>query len=67
VAPVTVTACGQQFRLVGFAYPLTAALRIHLSFRDRPEGSYTVPAALSAPRASAGDPQVAFRRVEHVG
>ena len=58
VAPVTVTACGQQFRLVGFAYPLTATLRIHLSFRGRPEGSYTVPAALSAPRASVGDPQV---------
>ena len=58
VAPVTVTACGQQFRLVGFAYPLAATLRIHLSSRDRPEGSYTVPSALSAPRASPGDPQV---------
>jgi hypothetical protein len=58
VTPVTVTACGQQFRLVGFAYPLAATLRIHLSFRDRPEGSYTVPSALSAPRASPTDPQV---------
>jgi hypothetical protein len=58
VAPVTVTACGQQFRLVGFAYPLTAPLRIHLSFRDRPEASYAVPYALSAPRASLEDPQV---------
>ena len=58
VAPVTVTACGQQFRLVGFAYPLAATLRMHLSFRDRPEGSYIVPAALSAPRASLVDPQV---------
>jgi hypothetical protein len=59
VAPVTVTACGQQFRLAGFAYPLAAALRIHLDFRDRPQGSYTVPSALSAPRAGLADPQVA--------
>jgi len=58
VAPVTVTACGQQFRLVGFAYPLTARLRMHLSFRDHPEGSYTVPFALSALRTSVEDPQV---------
>jgi DNA-directed RNA polymerase specialized sigma24 family protein len=59
VAPVTVTACGQQFRLAGFAYPLAATLRIHVSFRDRPEGNYTVPSALSAPRTSFGAPQVA--------
>ena len=58
VAPVTVSACGQQFRLAGFAYPLTAPLRIHLSFRGRPQASYTVPYALSAPRASLQDPQV---------
>ena len=58
VAPVTVSACGQPFRLVGFAYPLTAPLRIHVSFHGRPEGSYTVPSALSAPRASPGTPQV---------
>jgi hypothetical protein len=58
VAPVTVTTCGQQFRLVGFAYPLTATLRIHVSFRDRAAGSYTVPAALSVPRTSPDDPQV---------
>jgi hypothetical protein len=57
-APVTVSACGQQFRLVGFAYPLAATLRIHLDFRDRPAGSYTAPSALSAPRASLGGPQV---------
>jgi hypothetical protein len=57
-APVPVTACGQRFRLAGFAYPLTATLRIHTSFGDRPEGSYTVPSALSAPRASLDDPQV---------
>ncbi len=59
VAPVTVTACGQQFRLAGFAYPLTATLRIHLSFRDRPAGSYAAPTALSAPRPSVDNPQVA--------
>jgi hypothetical protein len=58
VAPVTVIVCGQRFRLAGFAYPLTATLRIHLSFRDRPEGSYTVPSALSAPHASFDAPQV---------
>jgi hypothetical protein len=58
VAPVTVTACGQQFRLAGFAYPLTATLRIHLSFRDRPAGSYAAPIALSAPRPSVDTPQV---------
>jgi Sigma-70 region 2 len=57
-APVTVTACGQRFRLVGFAYPLSMALRIHASSGDRPEGSYAVPSALSAPRASPDDPQV---------
>jgi hypothetical protein len=58
VAPVTVTTCGQQFHLVGFAYPLTATLRIHVSFRHRPAGSYAVPNALSAPRTSLDDPQV---------
>ena len=58
VAPVTVTACGQRFRLAGFAYPLTATLRLHLSLRDRTGGTYTVPAVLSAPRGSADTPQV---------
>ena len=58
VTPVTVTACGRQFHLAGFAYPLAAALRMHLSFRDRPEGSYTVPAAWSAPQASPTNPQL---------
>jgi hypothetical protein len=57
-APVPVTACGQRFRLVGFAYPLSVTLRINLSFGDRPGSSYTVPSALSAPRASLGNPQV---------
>jgi hypothetical protein len=58
LAPVIVSVCGQQFRLVGFAYPLASTLRLHATFRDRREGSYTVPAALSAPRSSPGDPQV---------
>ncbi|HLK74437.1 MAG TPA: hypothetical protein VKU77_12410 [Streptosporangiaceae bacterium] len=58
VTPVTVTVCGRQFRLAGFAYPLAATLRLHLSFRDRAGGNYTVPAALSAPRGSADAPQV---------
>ena len=57
-APASVTACGQRFRLVGFAYPLAATLRIHVSFGDRPAGSYTVPSALSAPQASLDDPQI---------
>jgi hypothetical protein len=58
LAPVTVSVCGQRFRLAGFAYSLAATLRLHATFRDRPEGSYTVPAALSAPRGSPDDPQV---------
>jgi hypothetical protein len=58
VAPVTVTVCGQRFRLAGFAYPVTATLRLHLSFRDRAGGTYTVPSALSAPRSSPDNPQV---------
>jgi hypothetical protein len=58
LAPVMVSVCGQRFRLAGFAYPLAATLRLHATFRDRPEGSYTVPAALSAPRGSPDAPQV---------
>ena len=57
-APVAVSACGQQFRLVGFAYPLSATLRIHASSGDRPEGSYAVPSDLSAPHPSVDNPQV---------
>jgi hypothetical protein len=55
--PVTVTTCGERFRLVGFAYPLAGTLRIHDSF---PAGtrSYTAPAALSDPRPALADPQV---------
>ena len=57
-APTMVTACGEHFRLVGFAYPLTATLRIHASFTHHAGVSYTVPAALSVPRASLEGPQV---------
>jgi hypothetical protein len=55
--PVTVTSCDEQFRLVGFAYPLGATLRIHDSF-PATSRSYTAPAALSDPRPSLNDPQV---------
>lgn len=55
--PVTVTSCGERFRLVGFAYPLAGTLRIHDSF-PAASRSYAAPAALSDPRPSLADPQV---------
>src|SRR5215831_947144 len=55
--PVTVTSCGERFRLVGFAYPLAGILRIHDSL-PAASGSYTAPAALSDPQPSLNDPQV---------
>lgn len=55
--PVTVTSCGQRFRLVGFAYPLAATLRIHATF-PAATTSYTAPAVLSDPRPSLADPQI---------
>jgi hypothetical protein len=55
--PVTVTSCGERFRLVGFAYPLGGTLRIHDSF-PAARRSYTAPAALSDPRPTLADPQV---------
>jgi hypothetical protein len=55
--PVTVTSCGERFRLVGFAYPLAGTLRIHDSF-PAASGSYAVPAVLSDPQPSLADPQV---------
>src|SRR5262249_14038070 len=55
--PVTVTSCGERFRLVGFAYPLAGTLRIHDS-SPAASRSYTAPAALSDPRLSLADPQV---------
>jgi hypothetical protein len=57
VQPVTVTSCGERFRLVGFAYPLVGTLRIHDSF-PAIATSYTAPAVLSDPRPSLADPQV---------
>jgi hypothetical protein len=58
LAPVTVTVCGEQFRLAGFAYPLASPLRIHADFTDRPAVSYRVPGSLSQPLPSLADPQV---------
>jgi hypothetical protein len=55
--PVTVTSCGERFRLVGFAYPLVGTLRIHESF-PAASRSYTAPTALSDPRLSLADPQI---------
>jgi hypothetical protein len=55
--PVTVTSCGERFRLVGFAYPLAGTLRIHVSVPAAAR-SYTAPAVLSDPRPSLADPQV---------
>ncbi|MBV9446230.1 MAG: hypothetical protein JO345_10085 [Streptosporangiaceae bacterium] len=64
MTPVTVTACGQRFRLAGFAYPVAGTLRIHettLASKSTPasRSSYTVPAELSDPRPTLADPQVA--------
>jgi hypothetical protein len=55
--PVTITSCGERFRLAGFAYPLAGTLRINASTAT---GSlrYTVPRALSAPQPSLAAPQI---------
>jgi hypothetical protein len=58
LALVTVTACGEQFRLAGFAYPLASQLLIHATFTDRLAASYLVPRILSQPQPSLADPQV---------
>lgn len=55
--PVTVTSCGERFRLAGFAYPLAGTLRINASTATR-SLRYTVPRALSAPRPSLAAPQI---------
>lgn len=57
MAPLTVTSCGERFRLVGFAYPLSGTLRIHDS-APAASGLYTAPTALSDPQLSLADPQV---------
>jgi hypothetical protein len=57
--PVTVTACGQRFRMAGFAYPLQAALRVHVGYGGRAATALTVPLAISDPRPSFAEPEVA--------
>jgi hypothetical protein len=57
LSPVTITSCGERFRLVGFAYPLAGTLRINASTATR-SLRYTVPRALSAPQPSLAAPQV---------
>jgi hypothetical protein len=57
--PITVTVCGQQFYLAGFAYPLTATLRLHVDFTDRAAGAFTAPPSFSDPRPTLAEPQVA--------
>jgi hypothetical protein len=58
IKPVTVTACGQRFRLAGFAYPLTAALQIHVAFTDNAAGTFTAPSSFSDPQPVLAEPQV---------
>lgn len=55
--PVTVASCGERFRVVGFAYPLAATLRIRASSRTASR-SYVAPAAYSDRRPSLAHPQV---------
>jgi hypothetical protein len=57
LSPVTITSCGERFRLVGFAYPLAGTLRINPSTATR-SLRYTVPRALSAPQPSLAAPQI---------
>jgi hypothetical protein len=51
--PVTVIRCGITFRLAGFAYPLTARLRLHTG-----SASWTVPSSYSDPVGMLQFPQV---------
>ena len=55
--PATPSACGQRFRLVGFAYPLAATLRIHAS-TPASSSTYIVPSGISDPRVTLADPQI---------
>lgn len=55
--PATVDACGETFRLIGFAYPLTATVRIHET-SGSVNSVYNVPSVLSDPRPTLGDPLV---------
>jgi hypothetical protein len=57
--PVTVTACGGQYRLVGFAYPLTGLLRITAtSAAGGQQALITVAAATTVPQPTATASQV---------
>jgi hypothetical protein len=56
--PVTVTACGQQFRLAGFAYPLAASLQMHVDFAGGAAGAFTAPPSFSDPQPILAEPQV---------
>jgi hypothetical protein len=56
--PVTVTACGQQFRLAGFAYPLAAALQLHVEFAGGEAGAFTAPPSFSDPQPILAEPEV---------
>jgi hypothetical protein len=56
---VTVIACGQRLRLAGFAYPLTATVRLHVGYTDRPGSTLAEPPAVTDPRPSLAEPQVA--------
>lgn len=57
--PVPVTACGQRFRLAGFAYPLSAPLRMHIEYTDRRAATLTAPLTVTDPRPNLAEPQVA--------
>jgi hypothetical protein len=57
--PVTVTTCGQRFRLAGFAYPLTATLRVHVGYTDHPAATLSTPLAVTDPRPTLAEPEVA--------
>jgi hypothetical protein len=60
--PVTVTACGAQFRLVGFAYPLAETLRITAILASGGRQTvYSGPAATTVVRPTASQSQVAGR------
>jgi hypothetical protein len=56
--PVTVTACGQQFRLAGFAYPLTAPLQMHVEFTGGVAAVFAAPPSFSDPQPILAEPQV---------
>jgi hypothetical protein len=59
VRPVTATACGIQYRLAGFAYPLTGMLRITaILVSGGRQAILTVAAASTVPQPTAATPQV---------